>query len=287
MKYIKLIVKIVISFGALYYVLYKINLSEVLEVFSNILWGYLILAIIFFFLSKLLAAERLNLLFKTIGIFINSISNYKLYLMGMFYNLFLPGGIGGDGYKLYVLNRNSEVKGKRIFWTLLFDRLFGITALALLVICLSYLIESTFQINYYQWMLIILIPIAVYIGIKIFYPYLKSAVTMSILLSLGVQILQLVSCYFIIKSIRIEDTYFTYMFLFLLSSIVAALPISIGGMGAREITFLYGAQYLLLNEALAISISFIFYLITAFVSFWGIAFSFNINRYIKPQTITS
>jgi len=26
----------------------------------------------------------------------------------MFYNLFLPGGIGGDGYKIYLLNKLSN-----------------------------------------------------------------------------------------------------------------------------------------------------------------------------------
>jgi hypothetical protein len=40
-----------------------------------------------------------------------------------------------------------------------------------------------------------------------------------------------------------------YLAVFLLSSIAAVLPLSVGGLGAREITFLYGLQFLKLDPA--------------------------------------
>lgn len=66
-----------------------------------------------------------------------------------------------------------------------------------------------------------------------------------------------------------------YLVLFLASSILAALPLSYGGAGAREIAFLYGADWLQLNQASAISISILFYLITLIVSLSGMYFSFR------------
>jgi glycosyltransferase 2 family protein len=34
----------------------------------------------------------------------------QLYLLGIYYNLFLPGGIGGDGYKIYLLKQKIKIK---------------------------------------------------------------------------------------------------------------------------------------------------------------------------------
>ncbi len=39
----------------------------------------------------------------------------------MFYNLFLPGGIGGDAYKGYVLKKKYEVKTKSVVSILVLD----------------------------------------------------------------------------------------------------------------------------------------------------------------------
>ena len=64
-----------------------------------------------------------------------------------------------------------------------------------------------------------------------------------------------------------------YLFVFLISSMVAVLPLTIGGIGSREVTFMLGAQWLGLDLNLSIALSLLFYLITAFTSFWGIIYS--------------
>jgi hypothetical protein len=100
---------------------------------------------------------------------------------------------------------------------------------------------------------------------------LLPAFSKTTILSFGVQGLQLMCTWFIILSLGGGDGYMEdYLLVFLVSSIVAVLPISIGGMGVRELTFLYGSQYLGINSELAVSISLMFYLITALVSFTGL-----------------
>jgi uncharacterized membrane protein YbhN (UPF0104 family) len=66
-----------------------------------------------------------------------------------------------------------------------------------------------------------------------------------------------------------------YLVLFLVSSVVAMLPITFGGAGAREFTFMYGADVLGMHTEKAVAIGFLFYLISTAVSFMGIVFSFN------------
>jgi len=68
-----------------------------------------------------------------------------------------------------------------------------------------------------------------------------------------------------------------YLALFLISSIAAVIPITFGGAGARELTFLAGANYFPLEIHIAISLSVIFYMITVLASLIGMAYSFKQN----------
>ncbi|RYY21444.1 MAG: UPF0104 family protein, partial [Cytophagaceae bacterium] len=60
-----------------------------------------------------------------------------------------------------------------------------------------------------------------------------------------------------------------YLLVFLASSVAAVLPLTVGGLGARELTFLYGAKLFGLDPAVAVSVSVLFYVITAAVSLGG------------------
>ena len=93
------------------------------------------------------------------------------------------------------------------------------------------------------------------------------------LLALCVQILQAFSAWFILRALGYSDQVIPYLFLFLISSIIAVLPITIGGIGTRELTFLIGADIMGLNIEVSIAMSLMFYLITLFVSFFGMYFS--------------
>jgi hypothetical protein len=56
------------------------------------------------------------------------------------------------------------------------------------------------------------------------------------------------------------------------------LPVTLGGIGSREVVFYYGAIWLGLEENTSVGISMVFFIITAFVSLWGLAYHFK-----KPE----
>ena len=103
-NYLKLLFKVALTATALYIVGRKINLPETKQILfrANAVW--LFAALLLFNASKVLSAVRLNRFFSSIGLQLSQTYNLRLYYVGMFYNLFLPGGIGGDGYKVYLLN---------------------------------------------------------------------------------------------------------------------------------------------------------------------------------------
>jgi len=280
--YIKAILKIALSVAALWYVFTKIDFQEVTSIFRNVNYGWLVAATLLFALSKVFSSFRLNLFFRNINAGLTEASNLRLYLLGMYYNLFLPGGIGGHGYKIYLLNKKYQIKAKKLFWAVLLDRVNGVLALFVLAMILALLIPIPLIYKYFAAGLIPVSIITYYAGIHWFFKDFKTSLNKTNLYSLAVQVAQLISAWFILYANNNQDQTLSYLFLFLISSIVATLPITIGGIGSREITFLFGAELMQLDIHQSIALSLLFYVITALVSLFGIYFSLN-EKALKLQ----
>jgi len=272
-RYIKLILKLAISCGALYFVFTKIDINNIAGLLKSSNFLLLLAAMALFILSKLISSFRLNNYFKSITIHISEKNNLKLYLLGMFYNIFLPGGIGGDGYKIYYLNKKYNVKAGKIFRAVLLDRVTGIIALLCLIILLFYLIPGFIFYKLIIWLAIPVICIVYYLIIMYFFNYFLNILLKTWILSLLVQALQVLSAFLILYAFNTFEHTVEYLIIFLISSIAAILPVTIGGAGIREITFLYGAQLLNLDINTSVTLSLMFYLITVIVSFGGIYYS--------------
>jgi uncharacterized protein (TIRG00374 family) len=126
---LKYALKVALSGVALYFVFKKVDFQDVKEEVLKANYLYIFLALILFNFSKILSAFRLNHFFKSVGCHISEKYNLRLYYIGMFYNLFLPGGIGGDGYKVYLLNKHKKTKVKDLISATIIDRFSGLAAL--------------------------------------------------------------------------------------------------------------------------------------------------------------
>lgn len=269
---LKTALKFLVSGIALYVVSRNINWEETRSLFGSVNTWLLVPATAFFVASKVISAIRLNRYFQEIELNITGGYNLRLYWIGMFYNLFLPGGIGGDGYKVYLLNKKYGTKVKPLVQATLLDRLSGLVALVMLAGIGYGLLKPE---NLPSWLLatdlvglLCSLPLF-YLIIRKFFVQHVGSFWYTNLLSLVVQMLQVVSAYFILLSLGLEDSYLAYQVIFLVSSVVAVFPFTIGGVGARELTFILGSQYLLINENVAVAFSFLFFLITALSSLVG------------------
>lgn len=271
-KILKIAIKIILTFIAIYFVFSKVELKEVQKIVIHANIWYLLLAFLFFNLSKILSSIRLNIYFAHIGVKISQLYALKLYYIGMFYNLFLPGGVGGDGYKIYLLKKSHNTKVSTLITATLLDRLSGLIPLLFFTGLLF--IGSDFYHKYIwlDWVAIVgvitIFPIFYLINIYFFKGYIEIFFKTTLLGSL-VQLLQLVSAFFIVYAIGYNSNMIIFLTLFLISSVVAVLPISIGGVGVRELTFLYGLTLLEIDADGGVAFSILFFLITAFSSFIG------------------
>lgn len=271
-KYIKLLLKLGLTVLALYLVYRKINLQLVKKAFLKVHFGWLFLAFLGYNISKITSAFRLNHFFKSIELYISEKFNLRLYYKGMFYNLFLPGGIGGDGYKVFVLKKQYGKSVKSLIAAALLDRLSGLAALCFLALCLFLFSQSFEKIAPYQWMIyaaIIGVYPTFYIGLRLLFKQFIEVFGITNLLSFLVQGIQILAAFFILMSLQVGDSFGEYLTLFLISSVVAAVPFTIGGIGAREIVFVYGDNLFGIETNIAVTFSVLFFLLNALSSFVG------------------
>jgi uncharacterized membrane protein YbhN (UPF0104 family) len=272
-KLLKTLLQLLVTCLALYLVLRKSDLPKLFGIIRNANPWYLLLSLLFFNISKLFNALRLNRFFKAIGIELSAMYNLKLYYLGMFYNLFLPGGIGGDGYKIYILQKNHGIKTINVFHAVLWDRICGIVALVFLSLLL--LLPSTFalklpQLLPYAWLLIgAIYPLALLLN-NFFYKQFIKVFAITALESMLVQVSQVISAFFILQAISLHSNHIDYLAIFLMSTVATIVPITIGGAGAREITFYYLLNFINLETSTGVALSLIFFAISAVSSLAGI-----------------
>lgn len=78
---------------------------------------------------EVLGAFRWHLLLKVQGIHLSFGRVLQLFMIGVFFNVFLPGAVGGDVVKIYYLLKETKGQQAAAFLTVLMDRLLGLVAL--------------------------------------------------------------------------------------------------------------------------------------------------------------
>jgi uncharacterized membrane protein YbhN (UPF0104 family) len=252
-KYLKIALKIVLSALAIYLITQKVDIDKAWGYLSETNWVFLVLALLAFLTSKTFSAFRINRLYKSQGILIPNVLNVKVYLLGMFYNLFIPL-IGGEGYKVIYLRKRFDASGKRLAVAALLDRVSGMIALATLTVI--FFMFSTFELPFKSWFLlgIPLFYLTHWFGIKLFFKSFLPKFWSTSLYSVGVQAFQVVCAFCVIMSLGVDESIAEYLFVFLLASFAFVLPM----IGAREMAFVFGAEYLGLNMEVSLAIGLLF-----------------------------
>jgi uncharacterized membrane protein YbhN (UPF0104 family) len=269
-RHLLLLAKLAFMAGALWLVARHLDLPALGRTLRQARLGWLAAAASLFTLSKLISSVRLNTFFQAVGIQLTERYNLRLYWLGMFYNLFLPGGIGGDGYKVYLLGKEFPGRRSIIFRALLLDRLSGMVALLVLLLLLF---AATDYPGWYRAGALVLVPLGLGLSYGLgrwLFGEFRRAFGRTSWQALGVQGAQVLCAWALLAALGAADgPILPYLLVFLASSIAAVLPLTVGGLGARELTFLYGAKLFVLSVPVAVSVSVLFYVITALVSLVG------------------
>ncbi|MGO9016042.1 MAG: lysylphosphatidylglycerol synthase transmembrane domain-containing protein [Dissulfurispiraceae bacterium] len=233
---------------------------------------------------------------------------FSIYMIGSFFNTYMPGIIGGDAVKAYYLNK--EMHATRVasaaqdqeeapslvvaIASVFMDRYIGLSALLALAI-----LAFPFGIGYLkrasvQWPVIWIVPAATVffiacsflifkfsVGARLkflfktsqyiqFYRSKKNILGRCFIYSIIIQLLTVLSVYVLAKGISLNASFLSLLVFMPIIILVSFLPLSISGIGLREgaFIFLLGSTGIPAEKSMTLSI---IWFISVFVAgVWGL-----------------
>jgi glycosyltransferase 2 family protein len=277
--------KLALIGGAIYLVLTRTDLDKIKLHLTNIPVPILILCLILMILAQVVSAFRSKYYFAKAGLNLPAHFAVGLYFTGCLYNSFLPGGISGDGYKIYLLGKLSKLRRLVILQTLVSERANGL--LFLLLFTYSFLfISKGYQVIPYGFpLLCAAIPVTVIGYIFSTRWLLKERFKTSLgatFYSFTIQGLVVLVAFLIISAIpevrHHTGAIYYLLSLFLISNTLAVLPISPGGVGIREVAFIYGAPIFGLASEPGIALSITYFSLSTLMALNGLFFWHKLKK---------
>ena len=278
------IFQIIVTVFFIYYTLSKIGLNKILEVIKSADLLFILFASIVYFLSQIISSERLWFILKENNLIISSKENIKLYMVGIFYNFFIPGGVGGDAYKGVLMNKKFQWSLKKIYKLLILDRLIGFGVIICLIIVFSGFILDLESISYFNFILAPLYALLFFVGKVLVQKIFNNKIvyTKAFFISHIIQIFQFGSIILILFSLGVTENYFTFLYIFLISSVLSIF--SFGGIGIREYVFFTLASNTAVGPDIATSVGLIFTFSALISSIPGLFFLIKIKSKKKLST---
>lgn len=249
--------------------IYKIDIRSLITIFNKIDLHFFLLSPIAYFISQIIASERLRNLLNISGFKLTFFENGKIYLIGMFYNFFIPGGIGGDIYKTYLFKKIYNWELSQTIKIIIKDRLIGLGVLFILLVFLDN--DLILKLNLFNKIILSLILFTMgSIITKVIFEN-NNGFVKSFFLSIAVQLFQFISIILILFSLKIDSNLVEILFVFIISSILSVF--SFGGIGIREYIFYSAAYVLTISEEFSTSIGLLFTISAVICSIPGFYFS--------------
>lgn len=261
------------------WVLSRAELSRMAEHIAQMPPLSLLTALVAFTLSQWFSAARFRYYYEKAGMAMSQRYALALNYAGMFYNLLLPGGIGGDAYKVYLLKRTARfpvMPGIRIQFA---NRGNGLLAMVGFMLFTLLLVEApvSFEVRLPLLMAAGLASFGLYRLIAARFLKESAQVTWEALrYSIGVQAMALAAVTALLLGMHAGGHIMEYQLLFLAAAILGLLPVTVGGLGIREATFYYGAGVLShfsavpIDPELGVTLSLCYFALTALSSLPGI-----------------
>ena len=287
----KSLLRVLISSLLIFLLIYNVNVKDTLTILKASNYSYLALSAFFVFLNIYISSVRTGYILSLYKYKTNLYYLTKLYLVGNFYNNFLPTQMGGDVYKAYKLSKylKKESADKTMShlthasFAVFVDRLSG---LLVLVAVLSITVFITLGALYF--FLYTLLLILLYFFYNIFFKKYsakfsiigklnntikilttnKKAMINILSSALLVQVCSILSQVFCFYAIGVNIN-LLYSFLYFPAVILLGLVPSVNGIGVQDSAFVYFFKNLGILEQYSLASSILYHLIRLVTSLLG------------------
>src|SRR5438477_439661 len=165
-KILVTIFQLAVTIAVLYWVYHDPNRrAQMAEAIRDAQYHWVVIAILAYGVVEIAAAFRWYVLLKVQKIHLTLPRLLALFLIGMFYNQFLPGGTGGDIIKSYYLLKETPDKKAGALLAVVFDRFIGLVALVAItgaLIGLRYdFLSQTTETRNLLWVLLVVLSASI------------------------------------------------------------------------------------------------------------------------------
>ena len=285
------VLKIVVSAGLMIYLLtFQIDLEDLWHTARQARWGYLAAAMVLMIVGTALRALRWQALLEALDIKVPLRRLVHLYFVGAFFNIFLPTGLGGDAIRMAELARSTK-RAPEAIGTTLVDRATGLWVLfvlALLALPFSHnllpqgwppIIALGTLIGALGGWVVMGTPLIPWLGSRVHLPGQEKlerfyhsvaqlgyrALGKACAVSLIFDLLLIAFNMLIAHGLGVNQPLGIFLLFTPIISFSLALPISIGGLGVREQTYVLLFSSLGVSDAAAAAMSITNYVLTNLV----------------------
>ena len=309
-------IKLCVSIGLIAYLFSQMALADLADIFAQTQPGLFVGAVLFFVLSNCLGAVQWYLLLRAQDLPVSFRQALVFYFIGVFFNNVLLGNIGGDAMRIYDIRRLTGKASGGVAATFMdrFIGLFSTCALALMAYPLIAAVERV-------WLVSVLVPVLVGLMVVlamglsrrigtvieglivrllpttvaelvgklrqsiVVYRHRAGLLFAVWLISLGVQSSRILVYWMAGLALGMDPGLVYFACFQPVAAVLAALPISIGGLGVREGTLVGLFSSVGIGRELATAMSLLGYVAGILASLLGgIAF---VVRKIEPSAEAS
>ncbi|MCF8371534.1 MAG: hypothetical protein K9H64_07920 [Bacteroidales bacterium] len=278
MRYFTIIARLLFSFGAFYYVLNKTDLSLVANEIRDVEPIYLISALLVYILAEAYSLSGLFRYLRSNKITIKRKVFLTYNLKRSFFDLFLP-------YTAFTQDHLFPVHAKSTHLKSVLNKEKWLNAI---VVLFSLAIISFFIADFHRYSFhflnLILILFIIQLLSKRNFDSLFHLFVKPILNVLIIYFLRFLSAFFILLAFRAYWQSGPFLFIFSVSFMLSLLPVGISGIGYRELLFLLGSTYFVLDLSVSVSISLTYFLISLTVTVSGYVYTLASSALINRKS---
>jgi glycosyltransferase 2 family protein len=130
-----LFLQLLVTAAGIYYVFHDPHVrAEIVAALRHSDWRWLLGGWACYSLVESLATVRWQMLLRVQGIGLSWLHAGAIVVIGLFFNMFLPGLIGGDAMRLYLVFKEKPARKTRATLSVAMDRLLGLISILLLAL---------------------------------------------------------------------------------------------------------------------------------------------------------
>ncbi|MEE2821391.1 MAG: lysylphosphatidylglycerol synthase transmembrane domain-containing protein [Acidobacteriota bacterium] len=298
--WIRVTIKVLITVGLLGFLIYQMDL----RVLANILLSadpfFICLGVLIQVVSLAFSSIRWQVILRDFNIHTRFLKLTELNLIGYFFNLFLPSGIGGDFFRAYYLGKREHRGMSTTLTTTVLERSAGLCAL--LVIGTFFSIFQDISVEGVRLIYVFLVVITLYLlgNVILFHTWIHQKISLllrrkhlqhiedkmelvyqglnrlrhnkvtilkTLVVSLIIQLLAVIIVWVAAHALHIEAPFGVFLVFVPIINLSIMVPVTINGIGLRESLFylLFSRIGFPVEMAVGLSLMTLFlYCVTAF-----------------------